>query len=225
MKTIIKRYNGQKLNECLCGCGFIVKPGYKYLQGHNLRINNPSQNPKILQKIIKTKKKLYKEGKLFVPIFKQHTEKSKQKIGIASKRRWQNPEYREKLRKSHIGKHCGKNSPLYIDGRSKLNNPYPEEFYIKRPIILKKDNYTCQICGITQRESIRKYNQYLHIHHIDENKKNNKLNNLITLCCSCHGKVHINKINYNLKQYMKFNTCLPLININNYELFFNYIFN
>jgi len=47
-----------------------------------------------------------------------------------------------------------------------------------------RDNYTCQDCGITERQT----EKALHIHHIDFDKSNNKPNNLIALCASCHGK-------------------------------------
>jgi hypothetical protein len=33
----------------------------------------------------------------------------------------------------------------------------------------------------------------LQIHHIDYNKKNNNLNNLISLCLSCHTKTGFNR--------------------------------
>ena len=51
---------------------------------------------------------------------------------------------------------------------------------IVRPNILKRDNHTCQKCGLTKR---------LQIHHIDGNKKNDNPNNLITLCIFCHQKL------------------------------------
>jgi len=43
----------------------------------------------------------------------------------------------------------------------------------------------CQICGrqLSLRDS-------WHIHHIDRNRRNNHLNNLILLCSSCHRKFH-----------------------------------
>lgn len=30
----------------------------------------------------------------------------------------------------------------------------------------------------------------LHVHHIDEDRNNNKLSNLVILCCGCHSKIH-----------------------------------
>lgn len=51
---------------------------------------------------------------------------------------------------------------------------------IKKTIKIR-DNYTCQICGVNKR---------LHVHHKDKNRWNNKLENLITLCNSCHLSQH-----------------------------------
>ena len=52
--------------------------------------------------------------------------------------------------------------------------------------ILKRDNNICQICGSPEK---------LNIHHIDGNGYKNKtphntIDNLITLCSSCHTKLH-----------------------------------
>jgi glycerol-3-phosphate cytidylyltransferase len=52
-----------------------------------------------------------------------------------------------------------------------------------KTFILEKDNYKCQLCG-------QKGN---HIHHIDYNKDNCSLNNLITLCRKCHPKTNWNR--------------------------------
>jgi len=46
-----------------------------------------------------------------------------------------------------------------------------------------RDKYTCQKCGCTDRDALR-------VHHIDENKLNDALTNLTTLCTSCHGIIH-----------------------------------
>ena len=60
--------------------------------------------------------------------------------------------------------------------------------------IIKRDNHCCQICG---------YFNKIVIHHIDENNKNNNLNNLVILCRICHTVVErINKNRPNLKRIL-----------------------
>lgn len=51
----------------------------------------------------------------------------------------------------------------------------------------------CNICGVGEKKfSNGKSN--LIVHHIDENRENNALNNLMVLCISCHRKVHLGSL-------------------------------
>lgn len=50
--------------------------------------------------------------------------------------------------------------------------------------IRERDKYVCQWCKKTQGK------QLFCVHHIDNNKKNCNPNNLVTLCRSCHIKLH-----------------------------------
>jgi len=59
----------------------------------------------------------------------------------------------------------------------------------KREQVRFRDHYKCQVCGCPQIENDRQ----LSVHHKDYNKKNNELNNLITLCQSCHVKTNLNR--------------------------------
>lgn len=54
------------------------------------------------------------------------------------------------------------------------------DFLLIRLDILKRDGH-CQLCGATEK---------LLVHHRDENKFHSKPDNLITLCRSCHRRVH-----------------------------------
>jgi len=61
-------------------------------------------------------------------------------------------------------------------------------FELIRLKALKRDKYTCQLCGVKANE----------IHHKDETgsnrlikEQNNKLENLITLCRKCHCNHHL----------------------------------
>lgn len=53
-----------------------------------------------------------------------------------------------------------------------------------RKDILDRDCDKCRICGNDNVES------KLNVHHIDYDRGNNKLNNLVTLCVVCHRAVH-----------------------------------
>ena len=86
----------------------------------------------------------------------------------------------------------GKNHYNYIDGRS--YESYSKEFNSKlKEKIRKRDNYTCQKCDIIEKKHKLLFKQSLHIHHIDFDKKNNNLDNLITLCCKCNSIVNFNR--------------------------------
>lgn len=70
-------------------------------------------------------------------------------------------------------------APAWQGGRS--FEPYAPGWPSISRAIRKRDGHLCQRCGSAGR---------LHVHHIDTDKLNNALENLITLCNSCHGRVH-----------------------------------
>lgn len=51
-----------------------------------------------------------------------------------------------------------------------------------------KKNYTCEVCGITPKTTFDR--QYIHVHHKDGNKTNNKENNLQCVCILCHSNMN-----------------------------------
>lgn len=53
-----------------------------------------------------------------------------------------------------------------------------------RSMILERDGYRCRICGADPCDAT------LHVHHVDWDRSNNRLRNLVTLCVSCHKAVH-----------------------------------
>lgn len=109
-------------------------------------------------------------------------------------------EAKEKNRQAHIG------IPIWNKGilKSKSHSwkggisfePYGIEFDNRlKEFIRKRDSYRCQECFRHQSELKRK----LHIHHIDYDKKNNNIENLISLCDVCHGQTNWDRndwINY-----------------------------
>ena len=62
-----------------------------------------------------------------------------------------------------------------------------------RKIILERDNYMCQLCGMTDREHREKWGLSITIDHkdgqgINSMIKNHALDNLWVLCLPCHGR-------------------------------------
>ena len=165
-----------------------------------------------------SRKKLYKEGKQIKMGFqkghisyntmlgKHHTEETKLKMSLANKGRKFSDEQKRNMSIARKGKNYSsmfkKGCPApktafkkgqkpwnYIDGRSKLKSPnrYGDDWEAIRLIIYMRDNYKCQECGITMNE----YKRPLDIHHKIPFliSHDNSLNNLITLCRSCHMKI------------------------------------
>lgn len=95
---------------------------------------------------------------------------------------------------AHSKRMTGLGNSRYIDGMS-----YNKEFQYMKLIIKERDNNQCVICK--QIEKRRFYTKNgnlisktnLHVHHIDENIKNNTEMNLITVCDKCHMKIHKTK--------------------------------
>jgi hypothetical protein len=78
---------------------------------------------------------------------------------------------------------------------------YPQSFNSNlKNNICKRDNYTCQLCGVPEYKLTRK----IDIHHIDYNKKNCSEVNLISLCRKCNSKVNGNR-EYWQKYFIKIN--------------------
>ena len=111
-----------------------------------------------------------------------HTKEAKEKIGKTHKGKIVSKETREKLSKSKLGKYIGEKNHQWLGGKS--FEPYSVDWTetLKRSI-RERDHYICQLCS--------EYGNL--VHHIDYNKKNCKIKNLITLCKSCHSKTNINR--------------------------------
>lgn len=122
-------------------------------------------------------------------IGKKATEETRQLMSEAQKERLENPENNPMYGRT------GKSNPMYGIHRFGNENPnwnngssfepYAPEFNKEfKQQVLERDNYKCQDpnCDGTHKK--------LHIHHIDYNKNNNNLENLITLCSSCHTKTN-----------------------------------
>lgn len=76
----------------------------------------------------------------------------------------------------NIRKYCYRNLPGEKNSNWKGGISY--NYYASK----KKEVKSCEICGV--------YDKHLEIHHIDKNRKNNLLNNLIKCCINCHNIFH-----------------------------------
>ncbi len=56
-----------------------------------------------------------------------------------------------------------------------------------REMAMREYNHQCSVCGWCEDDGI------LQVHHIDEDRQNNALNNLIILCPNCHAKLTSHK--------------------------------
>lgn len=99
--------------------------------------------------------------------------------------------------KSHKISMMGSYNPSWQGGKSYYKRCYRGiDWEEQRQQCYKRDNYTCQICGVkcvSRRDlSDNNGNRLIQCHHINEYKtdKNNNLDNLVTLCASCHKKLH-----------------------------------
>lgn len=100
-----------------------------------------------------------------------------------------NPAKKLEIRQKISLANSGKNHYNWKGGISK--NPYPKEFNceLKRKI-RERDNFTCCLCGRTEREELEELNQSLCVNHIDFDKQNCKENNLNTLCTRCNVAIN-----------------------------------
>lgn len=118
------------------------------------------------------------------------SDETRVKLSEAGKGRNVSQETRDKISLSLKGRFRGSNSPNWKGGKyssSKILRRSAE--YIEwRDSVLKRDGYTCVICGYTDT--------ILHTHHIiplsEDFDKGLDMNNGVTLCPSCHQKEHPN---------------------------------
>ena len=83
--------------------------------------------------------------------------------------------------KKGVESHMYKDSS-WLENRVQYSSLFTKAFRLK---IYKRDKYKCAIC--------KQSTQVLHCHHKDYNKYNNSLDNMITLCHSCHFKTNFDK--------------------------------
>jgi len=120
----------------------------------------------------------------------RHTDEAKRKIGLNSIGRMWTKESRRKNSESHKGSKCH----FYKGGVSKLKR-YKHynnlDYKIWREDVFKRDNYTCQRCGIRSKKGTK---VVLHPHHIKSYtyypEIRYDIDNGLTLCVQCHRIEH-----------------------------------
>ena len=114
----------------------------------------------------------------------KHSEESKRKMSQSQRGRKHSEETKRKIGEAQKGeKHHN-----WMGGVS--FEPYSFDFNAGlRKDVRRRDNYTCQMCF---RHALE-FDREMPVHHIDYKKKHSSMDNLITLCCRCHGLTNSNR--------------------------------
>ena len=87
--------------------------------------------------------------------------------------------------------------PSVESSRDSRNKHYASaEWQELRSQALKRDNYECQSCGLTEEDHQEKFGTGLNVHHVtdiaefEDPDNADTLENLETLCAECHGEEH-----------------------------------
>jgi len=166
---------------CKCGCGQeVANLSDQYIVGHYWR--SKTQTKEHNQKKSKSMK-----GKNTKPKSKKHREN----LSISLQTAWNRKESRENMMKGRVGMKRGPQSKEHILKRviSRIKcrsdgycDAWSDEEY-------KADirKVVCSNCGMSEEESLNKWNSKLDLHHKNGNKQDCQPSNFDTLCKSCHA--------------------------------------
>ena len=194
-------------NECFYGCGregnFFLKTVKKWCceKSHNKCLVNKEKNsrshrgkkrdPELMKQIgLKQRGKVFTEShrRKLSKVWKgrKHTLETKRKMSKVAKGRIVSKETKQKMSDYWKGKMCGEDNPNWRGGISTL--PYCFEFTDDlKEFIKERDDYTCQ------NPDCYGNSNKLCVHHIDYDKINCVIENLITLCGSCNSRANFNR--------------------------------
>lgn len=79
----------------------------------------------------------------------------------------------------------GPRNGRYIHGKAESDYPPGWTWGFKKAI-RRRDGHVCQVCGMTRED----HGKALCVHHINYDKNDLSLINLVTICRFCHGKMH-----------------------------------
>jgi hypothetical protein len=133
-----------------------------------------------------------------------HSKETKEQISKKCSEKWKDEEYRKRVKEGAIRnntlgwseearkKGAENSAKRKIEKRNKLLKEGKYELLshkFRREVLLKEANYTCESCN--NSEWLGKP-LWLEIHHIDDDNKNNKRENLMVLCPNCHSAIDSN---------------------------------
>jgi hypothetical protein len=111
------------------------------------------------------------------------------KLNLSHRKNFKHSELTKlKMSFSSIGKHSGEKCSFWHGGVWKKQNYGFLWNNTLRRIVRERDNYLCQVC----------FNVGNSVHHINYDKDDCCLGNLVNLCKSCHAKTNINRIYWEL---------------------------
>ena len=111
-----------------------------------------------------------------------------------TRKRWQKIKSNPETYIKHLEYMRVKHKEYSVDYRKHSDNVY---FNGNREVAIKRDGEMCSFCKISRSEHFKMYGKDLNVHHIDgrgfglkKRERNSELNNLLTICQSCHTKIH-----------------------------------
>ena len=169
---------------CKCGCGGSVgwdrnhRRWFKYLPGHYRPKKQYHDNEWLRREYVVKGRSTVDIASQFC-VTPQIICKRLIKCGIVRR------SVGESLRLS--GAMRGANNPAWKGGVADWDYAYNWKSICKT--IKDRDKWTCQLCG----EQRKRWGHNLHVHHINEDKTDNRNENLVSLCAPCHRSVHRDK--------------------------------
>lgn len=187
----------QEMIECKCGCGQLRKRYDKdwnerlFILGHQWRVQETKDkihNSKLGHTVSKeAREKISKafKGKNYEEIMGEETanrrKKEMKEMFTGEGNPFYNKKHNEETRKIMSEKKQLENHPKW---KGVGYMCYYEKIWRKQ--VRKRDNYVCMVCGLHQEKS----KVVLPVHHINYDKTLNVMENGISLCCECHGRIH-----------------------------------
>ena len=104
---------------------------------------------------------------------------------------------RECMSKHYIGLVYGENHPSWKGGYD--NVYYGPNWKRISEQVRKRDNHTCQRCGKKQENIALPVHHIIPLREFEDYNEGNDINNLITLCPTCHGIVEQNGMDFDYK--------------------------